>query len=285
VNTQENYFKEEQMIHFKRMFSGAKQYLLISPTKNGFMLIALVALVILALPGSLMAQNPNRTDQWQFMIEPYLWTPGIDGSIRNGADFNVDINDVLSNLKSAFMGVVGVKKGKWSFMIDTVYADIKDSKDSSFTELSRAVNFQTELEVKAWIVAPVIGYNIIDFGKSKLDIVAGARYLSVEVDINVNSDRARARNPSLSDSRDGWDGIVGLTSEIALYEQLYMPLYIDIGTGESDFTWQAAGGLGYRFSACDLVAGYRYLSWDFKDSSPIKDMNFSGPYIGLKFIF
>ena len=69
------------------------------------------------------------------------------------------------------------------------------------------------------------------------------------------------------------------------YEKLYMPLYLDIGTGNSDLTWQAAGGLGYRFGLCDLVAGYRYLSWDFKDSSPIKDMNLSGPYIGLKFIF
>jgi hypothetical protein len=267
------------------MLSGAKQSLSISPTKNGFLLIALVALVILALPGSPMAQDKNKKDQCQFVIEPYLWTPGIDGSIRNGADFNVDINDVISNLKSAFMGVVGVKKGKWSFMIDTFYADIKDSKDSSFTELSRAVNFQTELEVKTWIVTPVIGYNIIDFGKSKLDIVAGARYLSVEVDINVNSDRARARNPSLSDSRDGWDGIVGLTSEIGLYEQLYMPLYLDIGTGESDFSWQVAGGLGYRFGPCDVIAGYRYLSWDFKDSSSIKDMNLSGPYVAIKFIF
>jgi len=273
------------MIHLKRMLSEAKQSLLISPAKYCCLMVTLTALIIMALPGSLMAQNPNRTDQLQFIIEPYLWTPGIEGSIRNGADFSVDINDVLSDLKSAFMGVVGVKKGKWSFMIDTVYADIKDSKDSSFTELSRAVNFQTELEVKMWIVTPVIGYNIIDFGKSKLDIVAGARYLNVEVDINVNSDRARARNPSLSDSRDGWDGIVGLTSEIALYEQLYMPLYLDIGTGESDFSWQAAGGIGYRFGPCDVIAGYRYLSWDFKDSSPIKDLNLSGPYAAVKFIF
>jgi hypothetical protein len=35
----------------------------------------------------------------------------------------------------------------------------------------------------------------------------------------------------------------------------------------------------------NVFAGYRYLSWDFGSSSPIKDMNLSGPYIGVKFIF
>ena len=139
--------------------------------------------------------------------------------------------------------------------------------------------------MKSWIVTPVVGYNLIDCEKGKLDIVAGARYLNVEIDVNVNSDRARARNPEFSGSDKFWDGVVGLKSEIALYEQLYMPLYLDIGTGDSDFTLQVTGGLGYRFSACDVLAGYRYESWDFKDSSPIKDMSLSGPYVGVKFTF
>ena len=273
------------MIHFKRLLSGSKQSLSISPAKYGRLLIVLAALIILTLPGSLMAQDKNKTDQWQFVIEPYLWTPGIDGSTSNGADFSVDMGDVLSDLQFAFMGVVGVKKGKWSFMVDTFYADLKDTKDSSVTVFNSTVAFQTEVQVKTWIVTPVIGYNLIDCEKGKLDIIAGARYLKVEVDVNVNSDRARALNPEFSGSDDFWDGILGLKGEIALYEKLYMPLYLDIGTGDNDFTWQVAGGLGYRFGACDVVAGYRYLSWDFKDSSSIKDMNLSGPYIGLKFIF
>ncbi len=32
-----------------------------------------------------------------------------------------------------------------------------------------------------------------------------------------------------------------------------MPLYLDIGTGNSDLIWQVAGGLGYRFGLCDVV--------------------------------
>jgi len=273
------------MIHFRRMLSGVKRSLSISPARHGCLLVSLVALVIMSLPGSLMAQDTGKTDQWQFMIEPYFWATGIDGSTANGADFTVHFDDLLNDLEFAFMGVVGVKKGKWSFMVDTFYADLKDTKDSSITVLNNGIDFQTEVEVKTWIVTPVIGYNLIDCENGKLDVVAGFRYLDVEIDVHVNSDRARAHNPEFSGSNDFWDGIVGLKSEITLYEQLYMPLYLDIGTGESDFTWQVAAGLGYRFSVCDVALGYRYLSWEFDDSSSVNDMNLSGPYLGVKFVF
>ncbi len=64
---------EEYMIHLKRMLSGAKQFLSISSAKFGRPLVALSALIILTLPGSLMAQDTDKTDQWQLVIEPYLY--------------------------------------------------------------------------------------------------------------------------------------------------------------------------------------------------------------------
>jgi hypothetical protein len=274
------------MIHFQRYLSGARQSLSVLSGNYGWLLVAFSVLVNLALPASLLARDTDRTDQWQFMVEPYFWMAGIDGSTKNGTDFSVDINDILDNLQFAFMGTVGAKTGKWSFLVDTIYMDVKGSQDTSVGVLNRTINTSAEVEVKSWVVTPVIGYSVIDCNKGKLDIVAGARYLNVQVDVNLNLDAAyRSFAPERSGSDNIWDGIVGLKGEIALYEQLYMPLYLDIGTGNSDITWQVAGGLGYRFSACDVIAGYRYLSWNFDDSSPINDMNLSGPYLGLKFIF
>jgi hypothetical protein len=98
------------MIHIKRILSGAKQSLSKSPAKYGPLLIALAALIVLALPGSLMAQDTDKTDQWQFMIEPYVWMPAIGGSTTNGTDFSIGFDDLLSNLKFAWMGIAGVKK-------------------------------------------------------------------------------------------------------------------------------------------------------------------------------
>jgi hypothetical protein len=162
--------------------------------------------------------------------------------------------------------------------------DVKATKDGSISELNSTINTHTQVQMKSWVVTPVIGYNVIDCERGKLNIVAGARYLWVQESVDVSSSRPRASSPQASVSGDVWDGIVGLKSEIALYEKLYMPIYLDIGTGKSDLTWQVAAGLGYQFSACDVVAGYRYLSWDFS-SSALKEMNLSGPYVGLKFVF
>lgn len=44
-------------------------------------------------------------------------------------------------------------------------------------------------------------------------------------------------------------------------------------------------GLGYQFKHFDIVAGYRYLEWDFDDSPVFDDLNFNGPYAGIKFLF
>jgi hypothetical protein len=141
------------------------------------------------------------------------------------------------------------------------------------------------VKAKAWVVTPVIGYNIIDCERGKLDIVAGARYLDIQVDVDANIGTPNPIGSQFSTSVEFWDGILGVKSEIALYEKFFMPIYLDIGTGNSDFTWQVAGGLGYRFSLCDLIAGYRYLSWDFGSSSSLKNLNLSGPYVGVKFVF
>ena len=64
-----------------------------------------------------------------------------------------------------------------------------------------------------------------------------------------------------------------------------MPFHLDIGTGDSDFTWQVDAGIGYTFDACDVVLGYRYLSWDFDDNPVLDNLNIKGPYLGVKFIF
>ena len=273
------------MILFKRMLSGAKQSLTISPAKYSCLLVALAALVVVMLPGSLMAKDTGKTDQWQFMIEPYLWAPGINTTAANGTDVSIDIDDVLSDLEFAAMGLVGVQKGKWSFMIDIFYADLKDTSDGSIRTSIRTIDLNAEVGLKSWIVTPVVGYNLINYEKSKLDIVAGARYLKIDLDASLNSNITGARNPEVSGSDQYWDGIVGLKGEIALYEQLYLPLYLDIGTGNSDFTWQVDAGLGYRFALCDVVAGYRYMSWNFKDDNYLKDLNLSGPYMGLNSYF
>ena len=63
-----------------------------------------------------------------------------------------------------------------------------------------------------------------------------------------------SHEPSNVDS-NSWN--VGSSSSnsratVFLNEKWYLPLYDDIGTGDSDLTWQLGAGIGYRFDKLNV---------------------------------
>jgi hypothetical protein len=89
---------------------------------------------------------------------------------------------------------------------------------------------------------------------------------------------------SLSDSN--WDGIIGMKGNYKLNEKWFMPFHFDVGSGDSDMTWQAFAGVGYKYENWDLIAGYRVLEWEFDNAFVgFTDFDLSGPIIGAKFRF
>jgi hypothetical protein len=93
--------------------------------------------------------------------------------------------------------------------------------------------------------------------------------------------RAGAATAELSN----WDFIFGLRGRFAFGAQKtwFVPYYVDLGTGDSDFTWQGIAGLGYAFEWCEITAVWRYLYYDLPSDTPIQEMNFSGPAAGITF--
>ena len=63
----------------------------------------------------------------------------------------------------------------------------------------------------------------------------------------------------------------------------YATFHGDVGTRDSDATWQVLGAVVYRFDHLDAVLGYRYLDWEF-DDEPVEDLNLSGIFAGVKFL-
>ncbi len=92
------------------------------------------------------------------------------------------------------------------------------------------------------------------------------------------------RQGSSEEKIDNWDGIAGVKRRLnfGAGREWFVPYYVDIGTGDSDLTWQAAAGFGYAFKWGDVVATYRYLDYEFK-SKAVESLNFSGPLIGVAF--
>jgi hypothetical protein len=67
------------------------------------------------------------------------------------------------------------------------------------------------------------------------------------------------------------------------------PFYLsysgDIGAGDSDLTWQAYGGIGFRFDRVDIELTYRHLEYRFGAKLVVEKSNFRGPLAGTKIKF
>ena len=131
---------------------------------------------------------------------------------------------------------------------------------------------------------------IADPGAS-VDLVAGARLISVKqtllwnFSVDLPSGTGPARSGNTEVKADQWDGIVGVKGRLnfGANREWFVPYYLDVGTGESELTWQAIGGIGYAFKWGQLIAAWRYLDYKFKSGSAIESLNFSGPAIGVAF--
>ena len=82
-----------------------------------------------------------------------------------------------------------------------------------------------------------------------------------------------------------WDAIIGVKSRHAFGDRLqwFVPLYADVGGGDSSLTYQLAAGIGYSFGWGDIVGMWRYVSYDMKSDDVIQDLTFNGPMLGVTF--
>ena len=235
-----------------------------------FKLVISTLVIVLCLGISPSAGASTQGNSWEFAAEVYLWGASIGGETASGSDVKIDFGDLLDNLEMAFMGAFKARKNNWSFVADVIYLDVKGEGSVD--------NIGASVELRGWVVTPDVGYTVLNGDRGHLDLHVGLRYLYLESDIRLGPDGIDA-------SDDIWDGIVGIRGRINLTEKLYLPYYLDIGTGDSEMTWQASAGLGYQFKHFDIVAGYRYLEWDFDDSPVFDNLDFNGPYAGIKFLF
>jgi hypothetical protein len=227
--------------------------------------IASVGFCLLVFISTAEAQEEN----WEFTADLYFWYASMGGESATGSNIDIDASDIIDALEFGYMGVLEARKGKWSLLTDVIYLDL--GADSGGIDVG----------LQGWIVTPAVGYNLIQEENLTLDILGGARFLWLKSTLDLSG----IGGPRLSDSGDVWDGIVGLKGELNLSKSWSMPFYLDVGSGDSDMTWQALGGLAYKLDTLDVLVGYRYLAWDFDDNDVFDDLNISGPYAGLKLRF
>ncbi|MFZ0106214.1 MAG: hypothetical protein WAK92_05075 [Thiobacillus sp.] len=266
--------------------------------------LPLTALLAVALTGlaPAAAQAETTDDAWRYEASIYLWLPSIGGDTSfpansGGSSIDVSSEDVLDALKMAFMGTASAKKGQWGLWTDLVYADFGAKKSGSrdFTignaEIPADVNANLKYDIKTWVWTVAGTYELVKKPNYTLDVLGGVRYLDVSqtLDWSISGDISSlppvSRDGSAEASSSLWDGIVGVkgVADLGNDHKWFIPYYLDVGTGQSDLTWQVNAGIGYRYNWGSLVATWRYLDYEMDSNEPIKSVNLNGPLFGATF--
>jgi hypothetical protein len=255
----------------------------VSRYKKNFAFLCMASIVFLSLSLTAQADTRGSDSDWQFAAELYLWYASIGGSTAEDGDLAIDANDLIDDLNMAFMGNIAARNNRWGLMVDALYLNASDNQNT----MVGPVGVNVGVELDGWVVTPMVGYEVFSSDSLLLNAVAGARYLNLatEVDLRNADPTGSPFSGSLSESGNNWDGIIGVKGEASLSSTWFIPFHLDIGTGESALTWQGFAGLGYRFKRVDVLAGYRYLYWDFEDNAALDDLELSGIGAGIRFYF
>ena len=259
----------------------------------------MVTLVTLMLPFASQAQS---VDDWTGQATLYGWFPSIKGktsfpSTGNGPpSIDIDADDIIGDLNGAFMGSLEFQRGRWGLWTDFIYFNVDGSASGirNATIGRQAIpvgaTLNANLEVKSWVWSIAGTYSVIATPEHSMQLLAGARYLDVEQTLgwqfngNLGALPLAAAGSSRVDD-SFWDAIIGVKgrARFGANREWFVPYYVDIGTGQSDFTWQGMIGIGYQFSWGAVTAAWRYLDYELKSGQAIESLNANGPLIGVSF--
>ena len=257
--------------------------------------------IVAITPATSAAQS--LSDEWRFRAVLYMWMPKITGTatfpVANTVDFSMSFSEILDHLKMTGMGTIEAQKGRWGMFTDVVYLNVGGTRTRTRDHmidgvpLPVGVTVNTGLDLKSWIWTLAGSYRLQATPESEADFFVGARYLSIEprLTYDFSADVGPFVGPARTGSRtvkgQDWNAIGGFKGRVRFGDnrEWYIPYYIDLGAGESQFTWQFATGIGYAFPWGDAYATYRYLDYDFRSSSKVQDLTIKGPLVGVAFRF
>lgn len=248
------------------------------------------ACLALICPPMASAEDGEAGNLWQHGVYVYLWGAGVSGNTNSGSGADVSFRDLLDNLEFGAMGAYRARKGKWSVLADVIYLDVSNNTKLELGGDLVKVPAEVDIDLTSWVVHAGGAYNFYENDRgTQAGLTLGLRYLDMSTDILVAFEtRIPELDPriAISASEGVLDIFAGLHGTVALGERWYIPWAANLGTGDSDFSWAALAGVGYRASPrWNVLLTYRHQVWEFDDTVIIDDLEFSGPMLGAAFHF
>lgn len=267
----------------------------------------IVSLLIVALTLTLFApavsaeEKAKEKSDWEFQVAPYMWFISTSGDVTvkgQKSDLDLSFDDIWDELNIAAMLAFDARNGRWGFYGDIIYANLGDSDVEGplgFVKIDPTIKL-------AWLTAGGF-YRLGSWGLSEaaakkaptvtMDVFAGARYTYLDIELDFKN----VPQPTASGDKHWVDPLVGSRVILDLTQRWAISLDGSIGgfgVG-SDFAWDAAGLIGYRFplfskeNNAALFGGYRARYQDYTDGSGDDefkwDVTLHGPILGMSIGF
>ena len=230
--------------------------------------------------------TPPEDSGFHFSVSPYLWFAGNHGTVGalgRDASVHASAGDLLSHLDLGLMGGAEARYNRFVLNGDMIWIRISDGKAVPFPGLGATT---ADVRVGQFIWTSKVGYRVINARKFKADANVGVRYWHLGQTLNFN--------PSLlginfNGSQSWADILVGGRVQLPMGKKATIDLLGDVGG------WGATAKLDYQFAAllsyklCTkwaLVAGYRYLSIDYRPTNlSVYNTITSGGLLGITYSF
>ncbi len=241
-------------------------------------------LAVAALATALLAA-PGFTRAGQLEFTPYVWIPGIDGTIGTGGGESGLGDRVAVDFSPEFriggaMVNFSWRQDRFTVFGDWTYANVRATSPSPFGALYS--------EVKGQIIGNVVqlfsGYMLLEGDGVKLDAFLGGRGYGITGRLALEPGSVTSET-KLSSNSVWFDACAGLRLNALFARHWLVFLRGDVGAGGSNFTGQWYAGGGYQFSWGGLLAGWRSLYIDRGEGALQLKLSLSGPVVGVNLQF
>lgn len=227
----------------------------------------------------------EAAEDWEWTFAPYFWVAdmGMDMTIDDVPALGIDVKatDLLDKVELVFQAHFEGRRGRGGFFADLTYMEITDS-------LAVPNGPSIDADVTQILLEGGGLYRLKD-ESSGLELLFGVRVFEIDQVMEISD----ALNQTTVDvTTTMTDGFVGLRYGGPIGKKWSYKLRGDVGTGDTELTWNAIVGFGYEMGKTgkySLVLGYRYLQFEFEEEDGgakiESDMTFSGPAIGLQIDF
>lgn len=245
-------------------------------------------------------------NKWHASITPYLWAPGISGTLvfrhpaltspGNVATINVGTgpSNYLSFVDSGGMVAGEVRKNAFDISADLIFLNMSNNGSSNVTiggpagnvEIPVTASVGWHLNTTMWELEP--GAMVAHGDAGDMIVFTGVRSISLKSSASWNFTGPIDLVPltgSDSESVTVTDVLGGIRGRINLGGPWFVPLYQDFGFGTSNTTTsQFYGGVGYAEHWGNLLLFYRQLYFDQNNSaSRARGLELNGLTLGATF--